>query len=66
MKTLHNTGQVSSDSYLFLLSCNEKDEWQTIKQLFNKSQLNSLTLDEYIILFIHFTNKEIEKMQSKL
>lgn len=66
MKTLHDSNEVSADSYYFLLSCNEKDEWNTISKLFGKSQLNSLTLDEYITLFIHFSNKEIENMQSKL
>lgn len=66
MKTLHDNNEVSSESYYFLLSCNEKDEWNTITKLFGKSQLNSLTLDEYITLFIHFSNKEVENMQSKL
>ena len=65
MKTLADGNNVSSDSYYYLLSKNEKDEWNTISKLFGKSMLNSLTLQEYIVLFTHFTDLEIKNFKNK-
>lgn len=65
MKTLADGNEVSSDSYYYLLSKNERDEWNTINKLFGKSMLNSLTLQEYIVLFTHFTDLEIKNLKNK-
>ena len=65
MKTLADGNNVSSDSYYYLLSKNENDEWNTISKLFGKSMLNSLTLQEYIVLFTHFTDLEIKNFKNK-
>lgn len=65
MKTLSDNIEVTSRSYYFLLDWNEQDDWKFIAERFNKGRLMDLDLDEYMILWLHATTAEYNKMTVK-
>jgi len=66
MKQLSDNTFVSSKSYYFLLDFNEINEWNFIQKKFNKNKLKDLTINEYLTLFEHASNKEILYLKHKV
>jgi hypothetical protein len=62
MKTLSDGNVVTSRSYYYLLDFNEYDNWEYMRNTFNTCKLHELTLDQYKLMFIHATNKDITHM----
>lgn len=62
MKKLIDGFEVSSRSYYYLLDWNELNEWEYIKQEFNKNRLCDLTRVEYKRLFNKATLQEMNQM----
>jgi hypothetical protein len=58
MKVLADGNQVTDRSYYFLLDWNEKDDWSFLAD-FGKQCVRDLTLEEYKILWVYATQKEI-------
>lgn len=66
MKTLIDNKKVSSSSYYYLLDWNEHNEWNFIKDNFQKSKLKDLTISEYLELFQYVASQEIEILKRKI
>lgn len=62
MKTLADGTEVSPRSYYYLLDFNDRNEWQYITSVFNKTKLSDLTTEEYKKLFEYATTWELQNM----
>ena len=66
MKTLIDGNQVSSKSYYFLLDWNDMNDKKFIDEKFSKIRLCDLNLDEYMVLWLHATTCEFNKMTDRI
>jgi len=66
MKTLIDGTQVYDNTFYYLLTWNEKNNWKYIEENFKKSKLKDLTISEYLELFEYATKQEIEKLKENI
>jgi len=62
MKTLADNKTVTSRSYYFLLDWNEHNDWEYIREHFDKQKLSSLTIYEYRELWLYASSSEYDNI----
>lgn len=61
MKELADGTSVVARMYYYLLDFNDMTHWEFIRKEFHKNTLKELNKDEFIKLYIHATNLDLEK-----
>lgn len=65
MKILNDKTEVSSRIYYYLLDWNESNEWEYIREEFDKGKLNELNIAEFRQLFKHASTEDYRILKTK-
>lgn len=66
MRVLYDDTSVNSRSYYFLMDWNNNDNSNFIYKKFGKTDFYSLTIEEYMLLWLHATTTEYNDMVKHL
>jgi len=62
MKRLSDDKEVLDSIYYYLLDFNERNDWQYMIRILNKTRLCDLTLSEFKMLFLYATSEDYKNL----